>query len=107
MNKPLTPTVLLVVTPDSKLRVMQDLGVRIAFIDLRVERDYVTLLPERNQALEIDAFLRPFGFVSLREDIGETAANAFAQIIRQRLTVGTLEPDAIQVEPTSPQEAQR
>ena len=93
MNKPLIPTVLLVVTPDSKLRVMQDLGVRIAFIDLRVERDYVTILPERNQAIEIDAFLRPFGFIPPNEDVGGTAAEVFAQIIRQRLTIGTLEID--------------
>lgn len=93
MNKPLIPTVLLVVTPDSKLRVMQDLGVRIAFIDLRVERDYVTILPERNQAIEIDAFLRPFGFITPNEDVGGTAAEVFAQIIRQRLTIGTLETD--------------
>lgn len=93
MNKPLIPTVLLVVTPDSKLRVMQDLGVRIAFIDLRVERDYVTILPERNQAIEIDAFLRPYGFVTPKEDIGGTATEVFAQLIRQRLTIGTLETD--------------
>lgn len=93
MSKPLIPTVLLVVTPDSKLRVMQDLGVRIAFIDLRVERDYVTILPERNQAIEIDAFLRPFGFVTPKEDIGGTATEVFAQLIRQRLTIGTLETD--------------
>lgn len=93
MNKPLIPTVLLVVTPDSKLRVMQDIGVRIAFIDLRVERDYVTILPERNQAIEIDAFLRPYGFVTPNEDIGGTATEVFAQLIRQRLTIGTLETD--------------
>lgn len=91
MNKPLLPTVLLVVTPDSKLRVMQDIGVRIAFIDLRVEDHLVTILPERNQAIEIDAFLRPYGFVSLKSDIGGTAAEVFAQIIRQRLTIGMLE----------------
>lgn len=93
MNKPLIPTVLLVVTPDSKLRVMQDLGVRIAFIDMGVERDYVTILPERNQAIEIDAFLRPYGFVTPKEDIGGTATEVFAQLIRQRLTIGTLETD--------------
>jgi len=86
------------VTRDLRLDLTKlDLAAYLTMVGLHVGMDAkmgcVTILPERNQAIEIDAFLRPYGFVTPKEDIGGTATEVFAQLIRQRLTIGTLETD--------------
>ena len=105
--RPHTPTVLIVIDGNSRLSVLQDAGVQIALLDERVDHDAVVLLPQRDQYEEILLVLGDKFPVSLWHDHGATAANAIAQLLRHKLIVGSLEPDALLTDITHAQEASR
>lgn len=105
--RPHTPAVLIVIDANSRLSVLQDAGVQIVLLDERVDPEFVTLLPQRDQKEELLLILGGKYPVSLWDDHGATAANAIAQLLRHRIVVGTLEPDAILTQITHAQEASR
>lgn len=74
------PTVLLVITKDSKLEVFQDKDVLVAFADERVDTHSVILLPMTNQAIELYDRLEGKIVVSRAHDDHGTAANAIRQL---------------------------
>lgn len=105
--RPHTPTVLVRINGNSALSVLQDAGVQVVLLDERVDPNFVVLLPQRAQYEEILLILGDKYPVSLWQDHGGTAENAIAQLLRQRLIVGSLEPDAILSQIQAAQEAQR
>lgn len=81
MNRPpLTPAVLVLIDKDSRLSILQDEGVQVAFADERVDRHAVTLLPRKDQAQELHARLEGKVVVSPTNDHGRTAQNAIRQL---------------------------
>ena len=74
------PTVLVVVNKDSRVELYQDEAVQVAFADERVDTHAVTLLPRKNQAIELCARLAGKIVVSPAEDHAGTAANAVRQL---------------------------
>lgn len=89
VERPVIPTVLLVVNKDSQIEVFQDLGVQVAFADERVDIHAVILMPRQNQAIELCDRLEGKIVVSPAEDHAGTAANAVRQLTNlQTITTG-------------------
>jgi hypothetical protein len=105
--RPHTPAVLIVIDANGRLSVLQDAGVQIVLLDERVDPEFVTLLPQRDQKEELLLILGGKYPVSLGNDHAGTAANAYAQLLRHRILIGSLEPDAILSQITHAQEASR
>ena len=80
IERPVIPTVLVVVNKDSRIELFQDQAVQVAFADERVDIHAVTLLPRQNQAIELCARLDGKFVVSPSEDNAGTAANAVRQL---------------------------
>lgn len=80
IEKPAIPTVLVVVNKDSRVELFQDEAVQVAFADERVDIHAVTLLPRKNQAIDLCARLAGKIVVSPAEDHAGTAANAVRQL---------------------------
>lgn len=80
IERPVIPTVLVVVNKDSRVELFQDEAVQVAFADERVDTHAVTLLPRQNQAIELCARLDGKIVVSPAEDHAGTAENAVRQL---------------------------
>lgn len=80
IERPVIPTVLVVVNKDSQLEILQDRGVIVAYSDERVDIHSVTLLPQIGQAIELNDRLDGKIVVSLSEDHGETALHAIRRL---------------------------
>ncbi|MBU1306881.1 MAG: hypothetical protein KKF33_15350, partial [Alphaproteobacteria bacterium] len=80
IERPVIPTVLVVVNKDSRIELFQDQGVQVAFADERVDTHSLILLPRKNQAQELYDRLDGKIVVSPAEDHADTAANAVRQI---------------------------
>jgi len=82
------PIVLIEIDENSRLRIRQTIGVRIGFIDYRVEKDALTFLPEQDQEDEI---MRAIGGLSLisqkSDDPVRTAAATIMRIGSKRTIV--------------------
>jgi len=82
------PIVLIEIDENSRLRIRQTVGVRIGFIDYRVEKDALTFLPEIDQEDEI---MRAIGGLSLisqkADDAVQTAAATIMRIGSKRMIV--------------------
>lgn len=89
------PTVLFVISKNSTLSVLQDAGVQIVFVDERVDPEWVVMVPPVDQKEQLLLTLADMNIVSLDDDVGKTAANALAQLYRQRLLISRLEPDQL------------
>jgi hypothetical protein len=72
--------VLIQITERSELVVLQTTGVRIGFIDFRVERDALTIIPEVDQAEEIMTAISGLKLISAKED--DPVRTAAATIMR-------------------------
>lgn len=75
-----SPIVLIQITERSELVVLQTTGVRIGFIDYRVERDHLTVMPEIEQAEEIMTAIGGLKLISPKED--DKVRTAAATILR-------------------------
>lgn len=81
------PVVLVEIDANSRLRILQDIGVRVAYIDRRVDPQLV-LLPERNQAIEIFDAVRGFQLLSITDDdMARTAAEIMRAIAAGEVVV--------------------
>jgi len=87
IDRPVIPTVLVVVNKDSRVEILQDMGVQVAFADERVDHHALILLPRQNQSIELCDRLDGMIVVSPAEDHQGTAANAVRQL--QSLSVIT------------------
>jgi hypothetical protein len=80
IERPVIPTVLVVVNKDSQLEILQDRDVIVAYSDERVDTHSVILLPRVNQAIELNDRLDGKIVVSETEDHGETALHAIRRL---------------------------
>lgn len=85
IDRPVIPTVLVVVNKDSRVELFQDEAVQVAFADERVDAHAVTLLPRQNQAIELCARLDGKIVVSPAEDHEGTARNAVLQLTNHQI----------------------
>lgn len=83
-----SPIVLIQITERSELVLLQTTGVRIGFIDFRVERDHLTIMPEVDQS---DALMTAIGGLKLispkEDDKVRTAAATSLRIGEKRVIV--------------------
>lgn len=77
-----SPIVLIQITERSELVLLQTTGVRIGFIDYRVERDVLTILPELDQAQELFEAIGGLRLISPKSDHDDLVNTATATIIR-------------------------
>jgi hypothetical protein len=83
------PTVLVTIDKNSRLEILQDAGVQVAFVDERIRPLDVILLPQQNQAQLINERLADKYPVSTTSDLGGVAANAVRQFqTRSIITTG-------------------
>jgi hypothetical protein len=80
IDRPVIPTVLVVVNRNSQIEVFQDKDVLVAFADERADNRSVILLPMENQAIELYERLDGKIGVSRTKDHGDTARNAIQQL---------------------------
>jgi hypothetical protein len=82
------PIVLIEIDENSRLRIRQTTGVRIGFIDYRVEKDALTFLPEVDQESEIMAAIGGLSLISQKaDDAVQTAAATIMRIGSKRMIV--------------------
>ena len=82
------PIVLVQIDENSRLSLLQTRGVRIAFIDYRVERDMLTFLPEADQEPAIMAAVDALKMISpKRDDAVKTATATIMRIGDKRVIV--------------------
>lgn len=85
----MTPIVLVEIDKDSRLRILQDAGVRVAFVDRRVD-PHLVLLPDRQQAIEIDETVRDLTILSVvNDDPARTAAETLRRLATGEVVVAT------------------
>jgi hypothetical protein len=83
-----SPIVLIEIDENSRLHVRQTVGVRIGFIDYRVEKDALTFLPELDQEQEILTAIGGLKMISLTaDDAVKTAATTILRIGSRRMIV--------------------
>ncbi len=75
------PIVLIEIDENSRLRIRQTTGVRIGFIDYRVEKDALTIMPEVDQTGEIMAAIDSLKLISPKSDDAVGTAVATLQRI--------------------------
>lgn len=75
-----TAIVLIEVDENSRLRVLQSTGVRIGFIDYRVEKDALTIMPEIDQIEDILVAISGLHLISPKVD--DAVKTAAATILR-------------------------
>lgn len=80
IERPVIPTVLVVVNKDSQLEIFQDAAVQVAFADERVDHHALILLPRVNQSIALDQRIDAMIVVSPSEDHAGTAENAVRQL---------------------------
>jgi tellurite resistance protein len=77
-----TPIVLIEIDADSRLVIRQTSGVRVAFIDQRVDGDHVSIFSERDQMDAIIAACATKKILSPQtDDEVRTAANAIRRVV--------------------------
>jgi hypothetical protein len=82
------PIVLIEIDENSRLNVRQTTGVRIGFIDYRVEKDALTFLPEQDQEQEIMAAIGGLSLISPKsDDAVQTAAATIMRIGSKQMIV--------------------
>jgi len=82
------PIVLVQIDENSRLSLLQTTGVRVAFIDYRVERDVLTLMPEADQESAIMATIDALTLASpKRDDAVKTATATILRIGDKRVIV--------------------
>lgn len=72
----MTPIVLIEIDKNSRLHVLQDAGVRIIFVDRRVDDEHLTIFSEQDQAKAINHSIRDLSLVSRGADDGDKSAQA-------------------------------
>lgn len=83
-----SPIVLIQIDEYSRLSILQTTGVRIGFIDYRVERDVLTVMPEVNQAEQIMTAISGLKLVSPKDDdLVKTASATIMRIGEKRVIV--------------------
>lgn len=83
-----SPIVLIEIDENSRLRIRQTVGVRIGFIDYRVEKDALTFLPELDQEQEILTAIGGLKMISPKaDDAVQTAAATIMRIGSKRMIV--------------------
>lgn len=91
------PIVLVEINENSRVRILQTDGVRVGFVDRRVDGNHLTILPERDQWFEINAAIADLDIMSIaRDDPVKTALNTLLRLARGKIiTVGVVdeEPD--------------
>lgn len=87
----LVPIVLVDVDEDSRMRILSTPGVRVAFLDRRVDGDHLTILPAADQWPAILASVADVNLLSLRtDDPAQTAANTLARIASGQIVIAEL-----------------
>lgn len=74
------PIVLIGIDENSRLRVLQTVGVRVAFVDQRVDRDVLTIMPEVDQETAIFSEIDRLQLISPKSD--DPIRTARATILR-------------------------
>jgi len=97
-SQPAIPTVLVEIDKNSRLRILQNEGVMVAFLDLRVD-PAVVILPQRHQPLEIDAAIMgaagPYPLISEdHDDAVHTASVVVSRLDNRQVIVAQGPPDA-------------
>ena len=83
-----SPIVLIEIDENSRLNVRQTTGVRIGFIDYRVEKDVLTIMPEQDQESEIMAAIGGLSLISPKaDDAVQTAAATIMRIGSKRMII--------------------
>ena len=77
-----SPIVLIQITERSELVLLQTTGVRIGFIDYRVEKDHLTIMPEVDQAEELLTAIGGLTLISPKSDHDDNVKTAVATITR-------------------------
>lgn len=77
-----SPIVLIQITERSELVLLQTTGVRIGFIDYRVEKDHLTIMPEVDQAEELLTAIGGLTLISPKSDHDDLMRTATATILR-------------------------
>lgn len=81
------PIVLVEIDVNSRLRVLQHEGVTVALIDRRID-PVLTLLPERDQSLEIDEAVGNLQILSAGcDDEARTAAEIIRRLVARQIVV--------------------
>lgn len=78
------PIVLIEIDENSRLQIRQEAGVRIIFIDYRVENDHVTVMPER--ADDVLSAIAAMPLISPKSGYDDWARTAVATL--QRIAAG-------------------
>ena len=87
-SPPAIPIVLVEIDENSRLRIRQTTGVRIGFIDYRVEKDALTFLPELDQEQEILTAVGGLRMISAKaDDAVKTAAATILRIGSKRMVI--------------------
>lgn len=76
------PIVLVEIDEMSQLRIRQTTGVRIGFIDYRVEKDALTIMPEQDQEAEIMAAIGGLSLIGAGSGYDDAVKTAAATIMR-------------------------
>lgn len=83
-----TPIVLVEIDDNSRVRILQTDGVRVGFVDRRVDGTHLTILPEKNQGLEIDAAIADLHILSIQhDDPVKTAVDTLLRLARGKIIV--------------------
>lgn len=82
------PTVLIRITENSRLEVMQTDGVLVGFIDLRTDEQALVILPQESRAEDImRAIAKPLLLTMRQDDRIKTAAAVVARLKGLRVVV--------------------
>lgn len=76
------PLVLIEIDENSRLRFLQTTGVRIGFIDYRVEKDHLTVMPEIDQSQELMLAISGLSPISPKSGHDDNVRTAAATILR-------------------------
>lgn len=88
VQHPMTPIVLIEIDRNSRIRILQTDGVRVGFVDRRVDGEHLTILPEVNEALAIDEAIADLHILSINHDDPiRTAAMTLLRIARREIVV--------------------
>jgi hypothetical protein len=91
----MTPIVLIIIDENSRIQILQQDGVRVGFVDRRVDGGHLTVLPETNDSLELDAAIDGLKILTLaHDDEVRTAAETLRRIANREIVVVGLLKDA-------------
>lgn len=84
----MTPIVLIEIDENSRVHILQTDGVRVGFVDRRVDGEHLTILPETDEWDRIASTLDGLSLLSAkRDDLAKSAAETLRRIANGEVVV--------------------